>query len=151
MHKMLIVTMLCFLFFAQASVSKKDVIYPEPRTSGEGQLWLAWNPQQRQNFVSGFLEAYAVGFRAGCLQYSFADPSGEVLDLNKSPLQKCMLQQLSFGKPANAYAEAITSFYNRFPTDSDVPNAWLILAFSDSENKTPEQIDVAWREGHRHP
>jgi hypothetical protein len=151
MTKMLFVTLICFFHPMQTSAPRQDVIYPEPRTSGEGRAWRDWNPQQRQNFVSGFLEAYTMGFRAGCLQYSLADTSGEVLDLNKSPLQKCMLQQLSFGKPASAYADVITSFYDRFPADLDIPTAWLILAFSDSENKSPELIDVAWRDGHRHP
>jgi hypothetical protein len=150
MSKGLVAIMICFLFITQ-NAPKKNAIYPEPRTSGEGRAWLARNSQQRETFVSGFLEAYTLGFRAGCLQYSFVDPSGVVLDLNKSLLQKCMLQQLSFGKPANEYVDAITSFYDRFPADSDLPTSWLILAFSDSENKTPEQIDVAWRAGHRQP
>ncbi len=123
---------------------KKDVIYPTPRTSGEGRIWLGWNAEQRVSFVTGFLSAYAIAFRSGCLEYSFADPPKDALDLNKSPLQKCMLQQLSFSKLPDNYAREIASYYEQFPSDIDLPTSWLILAFSDSENKSFEHIHEAW-------
>jgi hypothetical protein len=103
--------------------NKKDAIYPITRTSGEGHTWLGWNAEQRVNFVTGFLSAYAIAFRSGCLEYSFADPPKDALDLNKSPLQKCMLQQLSFSKLPDNYAREITSYYERFPSDSDLPTS----------------------------
>jgi hypothetical protein len=140
-----------FLSSAQTLAPKKDVIYPVPRTSGEGRAWLGWNAEQRERFVAGFLSAYEIAFRSGCLEYSFADPPKDALDLDKSPLQKCMLQQLSFSRLPDYYEHEITSFYEKFPSDSDIPTSWLILALSDSENKTLEQVHVAWTNGHASP
>jgi hypothetical protein len=123
---------------------KKDVIYPTPRTSGEGLTWLGWNAEQRVNFVTGFLSAYEIALRSGCLEYFAADPPQDALDLNKSPLQKCMLQRPNFSKLPDNYAREITSYYEQFPSDSDLLTSWLILAFSDSENKSFEHVHGAW-------
>jgi hypothetical protein len=147
-----ILVAMLFSLSAQALVpNKKHVIYPIPRTSGEGHTWLGWNAERRESFVAGFLSAYKLVFRTGCLEYSFADPPKDALDLDKSPLQHCMLQQLSFSKLPDDYAREITSFYERYPSDSNIPTSWLILAFSDSENKTFEQVHAAWTNGHASP
>jgi hypothetical protein len=152
MTRHLIAVAIIFSLSAQTlAPKKKDVIYPIPKTSGEGHTWMGWNSERRENFVIGFLSAYQIAFRTGCLEYSFADPPKDALDLEKSPLQKCMLQQLSFSKLPEYYAREITSFYERYPSDSDVPTSWLILAFSDSENKTFEQVHAGWTSGHASP
>jgi hypothetical protein len=136
---------------AQNPVVEKDVRYPIPRSTGEGQRWLSWSADQRQSFISGFLTGYTVGFRTGCTEYSFADPPKDGLDLNKSPLQKCMIQELDYSKMPKDYAIRITAFYERYPADADVPTTWLVLALSDSEHKSFEEIHTAWADGHRSP
>ena len=147
----ILIAMLFSLSAQTLAPKKKDVIYPIPKTSGEGQTWLGWNVEQRENFVAGFLSAYEIAFRTGCLEYSFADPPKDAFDLAKSPLQQCMLQQLSFSKLPGHYVREITSFYESYPSDSNIPTSWLILAFSDSENKTFEQVHTAWTNGHASP
>jgi len=149
--QLILVAMLSLLAAQTLAPKKKDVIDPIPKTSGEGRTWLGWNAEQRVNFVAGFLSAYQIAFPAGCLEYSFAEPLKNALDLDKSPLQKCMLQQLSFSNLPDNYAREITSFYERFPSDSDIPASWLILASSDAENKLLDQVHAAWASGHASP
>ncbi len=135
----------------QSSSSQYHPDYVWDRTGGQGKLWLSWSPERRQGFAYGYLWAYHKAFRAACAAYFNASPPPEMtLNLADSPLQKCNLREPDYSKGPDYYQTAITAFYEKYPTDTDVPIAWLFLAFSDSENKSPEQIHRAWAK-HDHP
>lgn len=143
-----------FLFLGllwQGASSKRHPQYIVDRTAGQGKLWMSWAPGERERFVMGYVWAYYSGFRSGCEAYSEFSAPAAIATLEESPLQKCMLQQLDYSKDANYYQGRITSFYQTYPADSDLPLAWLMQAFSDSEHKTPDEINNAWSDGHRHP
>lgn len=151
MFRKLILSATFLTLTLQNPVSQKHARYPIARSTGDGQRWLSWSADQRQTFISGFLAGYALGFRTGCTEYSFADPPPDALDLSKSPLQKCMLQQLDYSKMPKDYAGQISTFYERYPSDLNVPTTWIVLALSDSENKSLDEIHAAWADGHRSP
>jgi hypothetical protein len=69
----------------------------------------------------------------------------------ESTTQKCKVQELTFSKSIKDYEGLVSRFYEEHPTDLDVPIPWLLQAFSDSENKTPDKIHQAWSQGHSHP
>ena len=125
--------------------------YVHERMRGEGKLWLGWSPEERVGFTRGYLWSYHMAYGQACLvsfELAPAQPS-ELRSLEDSPLQQCMLRELHYSKHSDYYTAKITAFYQKYPTDLDVPIPWLFLAFSDSENKTPEQIHLAWAHGTR--
>jgi len=136
---------LLLLVVCQASSGQYHPPYVVQRTRGDGKLWLGWNLERRQGFAQGYLWAYGPTFQRACLAYYDATPpETSTLDLDQSPLQKCMLGRLNYSKPADYYEAQITAYYKRYPTDVDLPIVWLFQAFSDSENKTPEHMHSAW-------
>ena len=135
----------------QTSSSRYHPDYAWDRTGGQGKLWLSWNPERREGFTYGYLWAYHKAFSAACLAYFDASPPPTMtLNLADSPLQRCKLREPDYSKGPDYYEAAITAFYEKYPSDADLPISWLFLAFSDSENKTPEQIHSAWAR-HAHP
>lgn len=151
MSRYILLAVLTCTVCLQASGPQARPYYFHDRSVGEGQLWLSWIESQRESFVFGYLRGYQTGFTSACLVYSEAAPKNDILDLNHSPLQKCKLQQLVFSKTPNQYAQQITIFYEKYPSDGDVPVFWLIQAFSDSEKKTAEEVHAAWSNQHGHP
>lgn len=139
------------LFFLQTSNIQKQADYVHDRTAGEGKLWLSWTPDERERFLFGYLKGYGAGFASGCHRYFAASPPKVISGLSDSPLQRCMLQELSFSKKISEYEAQITVFYKTFPADTDLPVSWLAQAFSDSEKKTPDEIHEAWSHGNAHP
>lgn len=126
--------------------------YVWDRTGGQGKLWLSWSPERRQGFSGGYLWAYDVGFRQACLAYFTASPPKSMtLDLKDSPLQKCAVRELQYSKGPDRYAALITDYYEKYPDDVDLPITWLFQAFSEQENKSPEEIHRAWSNHHHHP
>jgi hypothetical protein len=135
----------------QTSPSQYHPDYIWDRTGGQGKLWLSWSPERRQGFSRGYLWAYHVGFRQACVAYFEANPpEGFHTLLEDSPDHKCMLRELHYSKGPDDYAAQVTTFYEKYPADVDLPIAWLFQAFSDSENKGPEEIHRAWSK-HAHP
>jgi hypothetical protein len=136
----------------QDSPPKGHAQYSHYTSTLDGRTWVNWTSNQRQTFVTGYLEGYNLGFGAACIADFDALPQKLTgLNLADSPLQKCMTQQLQFSKGSSHYAEEITTFYEKFTSDAELPVAWLVQAFSDSEHKTLEEVHTAWANGHSHP
>ncbi len=151
MTKNVLLTILLLSFCLRDSGIQKHPHYDHDMMGGQGRMWLGWSAQQQKSFVFGYLWGYQLGFNSACLAYDEATPPKSGFSLNNRPLHKCKLQQLDFSKDVEYYAEQISTFYKRFPTDDDVPVSWLVQAFSDSEGKTLEEIDAAWSNHHAHP
>lgn len=103
-------------------------------------MWLDWTPNERHSFVLGYIWAYHEGFHSGCREYFDSNPPKVIEDLQRSPLQKCMLRELRYSRPVRFYETKITQFYNQFPGDSDVPLARLLEAFSDTKHKSAQEV-----------
>jgi hypothetical protein len=132
-------------------VANGDSQYEIDRTPGQGKMWLSWSKPERQRFILGYLWAYHSGFSSGCVTY-FDNGSTQIsLNVEASPLQKCKLHELAYSKNASFYENAITKYYEKYPTDLDLPLSWLMQAFSDTENKSASEVHAAWNRGHSHP
>jgi hypothetical protein len=57
----------------------------------------------------------------------------------------------TYSKGHPFYEAAVTAYYEKYPSDVDLPITWLFLAFSDQEHKSPEEIHRAWSDHHHHP
>lgn len=144
-RNMLLVILVWLTVQPQTSPSQYHPAYVWDRTGGQGNLWLSWSPERRLGFTEGYIWAYQRGFSDACVAYFDASPPLTMtLDLANSPLQKCKLRQPSWAKAHDDYQKAVTAYYEKYPSDVDLPIPWLFLAFSDSENKKPEEIHRAW-------
>jgi hypothetical protein len=146
---LLLILLACLLFQDVTKQSHPD--YVLDRTPAQGKLWLGWAPAERERFVLGYLWAYHLGFTSACRDYFESSPPPTLSSTENSPLQKCMLQELHYSEDVKHYVRRITSFYERFPGDTDLPLSWILQALSDSEGKTPDEIHAAWSRGHEHP
>jgi hypothetical protein len=110
---------------------------------GEGRLWLSWSPERRQGFTYGYLWSYHQAYTQACIVADELNP-GNGFDLH---VQHCFDRELSYPQKLDYYETKITTYYKQHPTDLDLPIDWLFLAFSDSENKSAEEIHSAWERG----
>jgi hypothetical protein len=133
------------------SSSMSETQYPVDRTPGQGKMWLGWSSPERERFILGYLWAYHSGFSSGCVTYFDSNSARISADVETSPLQKCKLQELAYSKDASYYEREVTKYYETYPKDSDLPLSWLLLAFSDTENKSATETHAAWARGHSHP
>ena len=151
MFRNIILAVVSVGLLSQIPLSKYHPDYVWDRTRGEGKLWLSWTPERRLGFTEGYIWAYQNGFSNGCVAYFEASPPPHMtLDLSESPLQKCKLREPGYSKAHSYYEEEVTAYYKKYPGDVDFPIPWLFLAFSDSENKSLEEIHRAWAK-HDHP
>src|SRR4029077_14359154 len=121
--------------------------FPTDRTRGEGKMWTQWDESQRKGFVWGYIWGLERGYHNGCKELSSALPSPVTIDpLNgpdplKNPLLECMLKTPVFSKGFEYYVTQITTFYETYPQDRDLPLRQLFAQLADSSsNKTLEQI-----------
>jgi hypothetical protein len=125
--------------------------YQIDRTPGQGRMWLSWTKPERQRFILGYLWAYHSGFSSGCVTY-FENGSTQIsANVEASPLQRCKLQELTYSKDVSYYESQITIYYEKYPTDFDVPLPQLLQAFSDTENRSASEIHAVWLGEHSHP
>lgn len=124
--------------------------YVWDRTGGQGKVWLSWSPERRQGFVEGYGSGYDSGYGQACLVYFTVSPARPMHLGEDTSLQKCKERELGYSKGVDYYAGQITAYYEKYPTNVDLPIVWLFQAFSDSENKSLEEIHQAWTR-HEHP
>ena len=149
MCKILLLSLSLIACGFQSPLPKGHAEYHHYTSPLDGRTWVNWTSDQQHTFLIGYLEGYHLGFGSACVADFDASPQ-TTFKLNDSPLQKCKTQELSFSKGLNL-AEEMTTFYKKFPTDVELPIAWLVQAFSDSEHKTLEEVHTAWANGHSHP
>lgn len=135
---------------AQATGSQFHPRYISEKRPGQGKLWLDLPPERRLGFVEGYTFAYHKAHHQACLFAYDLNPGPPLKLGDKSLLQQCNDTDLQFSKSLEYYESQITSFYEKYPTDIDVPLAWLFQALSDSEHKSLEEIHQAWK-NHTHP
>lgn len=82
------------------------------RNCCEGESWLKWSTEHRNDYVRGYIRGYYGGYFQGCQEgtkYSSATGQSE-----KSPVDNCLDRKLDFTKGIELSNE-ITRFYIRYP------------------------------------
>ena len=151
MFRNILLVLISLNVLAQTSSSSYRPAYVWDRTRGQGKLWLSWSPERRLGFTQGYLWAYHKGFREACVVYFDTSPPPTIILGEETPLQKCNVRELHYPYIFDHNEAKITAYYEKYPSDVDLPITWLFQAFSDSENKTPEEIHSAWAHSHNHP
>lgn len=102
--------------------------FPETRTISERKVWLSWTKEKRQGFIVGYLVGHERGYRRGCygVESEVKCLSREQLD---SPSSTDYIPE--YGKQ---YADTITTFYEKYPSEDDVP-IWYVLEYAAGPKK----------------
>ena len=107
--------------------------FPESRSYSPGKMWLGWTPQERTWFVKGFIVGHDDGYRSGCAAARASFDSKQA----GSKTGSCLQQRHLFRKDVAFYEQFITSFYDKYPMDRDVPFRVLLL---QADEKTPDEV-----------
>jgi hypothetical protein len=102
--------------------------FPETRTVSEAKAWLRWRGSERVAFVRGYFIAYRRGVEQGCrLAPEITRPSVRdqacASEMEQLPSR---VQSIFLDEEVTRYASAITTFYEDYPEDDDVPISYLI-------------------------
>jgi hypothetical protein len=153
MTKSVLIAVLSYCLFTSLSCSRSQqsreyhsTRFPETRSINEAKLWLHWSRDERLAFVRGFVIGYKDGSFKGCRialdAFDRYTPSVKVnSQLPDSSI--CFSENSRFDRTVDYYEDSVTSFYQMYPVDDDVPIRVLIEEFSD--HKTPAEFHNSLR------
>jgi len=147
MRVILLGAALCFLI---SSTSNPDYApnpkyrstrFPETRTVSEAKAWLHWSGTERIAFVRGYFVGYRRGAEHGCtVGAATLEPSRRdqtcASDAEHLPSH---VQPIFVDEEVARYASAMTTFYEDYPEDDDVPISYLIESLR-FDKKSPAQV-----------
>jgi hypothetical protein len=120
--------------------SAQTTRFPSARVQKDGDNWLGWDESERKGFIRGYLSGYKSGHNQGCGEaIAFLVPDGTISH-GPDPKAQCENSQFFFPHNADHYVQLITSFYQMYPTDREIPLPMMMWLLSDQQNKTPAQI-----------
>jgi len=116
--------------------------FPEARTSKDGEIWLIWSVDRRAGFVDGYIKGRHDGHNAGChAAFRILLPKEGVVSEPTNPIRGCSAEEEHFTKgQVLDYVDEITTFYEQYPSDRDVPLNNVLDLISDKERRTGGQI-----------
>jgi hypothetical protein len=115
--------------------------FPAARTRQEGHEWLKWTRSNRTAFVAGYVKGKEEGCLDGCSDAEHvAAQATDAAALTSGLLLQCHQACDAFTQPADVYGDAVTSFYEKFPSDQDIPITYVLQLLSDKNRKSSEQI-----------
>lgn len=124
------------------SRSQKTLVTPVITGVAEGKIWLHWNRTMRLGFVRGYLTGFRVGNQTGCLSNDKLSGAHTPAPLKATSIAKCLAGAPEFSKTPEDYANLMTQFYRAYPKDVGLNLQTLLALLSDSQTRTPAQIDA---------
>jgi hypothetical protein len=120
--------------------SQQTTRFPSARVRKDGDEWLAWQTVERRGFVRGYLVGYKDGHEGGCADaIGFLVPDGTVIR-GPDPRAQCINTQSYFPRNSDYYATAITSFYETYPAEREIPLPMMFWLLSNQMDRSPAQI-----------
>lgn len=87
------------------------------RTCCEGDTWMKWTEEHREDYVRGYILGYAEGYSEACHRATKDWPSPITLGDKNNPLSKCVREMPDFSRGPEHFAKLITELYNTYPQD----------------------------------
>jgi hypothetical protein len=117
------------------------------RVCCEGDRWLHWTNEMRQQYVWAYIQGYLEGFGKACLQEAPQIPHhnpvpGVAINPSNDPLHECLQRKPDFSKGDDHFIRLVTEFYKRYPSDRNIYIRELLECFANS--LTVEEV-------HRYP
>lgn len=124
-----------------------------------GLQWLSWTPQERENFVYGYINGYGEGMDLACLAADKLFETNEPHNFGHGdvtstfPSTRCRESvalypsvkiDLSKGPDFSAYTNVITGFYRKHPEYRDTPITVLMESLAGTKRLTADDIYRKW-------
>lgn len=116
--------------------------------AAEGDEWLKWNGDTRLVYVGAYAAGFDRGFVDGCRTAGELEPRSRATGL---PGEECIAKEPGYPKTLEEYVDAVTKFYDSYPTDRYVPIRRVLDGLSDARNLTIQQIHQYSSEGSQSP
>ncbi len=123
---------------AQPGTSER-VRFMESRGDRPGKIWLGWEIPVREWVVMSSLVAYENGYQEGCKD-AWKTLSGPQHATVPPGLDSVCANGRKFYGKSLSYADKMTEFYTRYPSDQDLPLTDLIGMLMASKPTTLEEI-----------
>lgn len=96
---------------------------------------------ERHGFVIGFIYGIGRGHKDGCTDYDeIAQLEFSVKSPEDIPISKCMQRELRFARSFQYYENRITTFYEKYSKDRDIPFSVVFAGISDGMEQSDEEI-----------
>jgi hypothetical protein len=86
----------------------------------QGDTWLKWNRESRENFLFGYMSGYSTAYGDVCRRLATQLPKETHPGSENLPIDECLGDQLDFTKGFDYFVDNITAFYKRYPGDRDI-------------------------------
>jgi len=100
------------LFFLCSPVS----LWPQRRCC-EGDTWLKWTEEHREDYVRAYILGRTEGYSDACYREAKYWPSPVTLGDQKSPISRCLKEMPDFSKGPEYFAKQLTQLYTLHPED----------------------------------
>lgn len=143
-----ILTLPILLSQSGSNSQQQSARFPSARTSKDGDIWLNWDRSRRMGFIHGFREGTDQGHRLGCSAAMdiFVPHEGPIYEPGDS-LARCLKAQMLLSRDLEHYEKEITSFYEQFQTDREIPLSVMLWLLSDSMRKSAPEIHECYVAG----
>jgi hypothetical protein len=126
------------------TASGTTVHFPSARTEKDGDIWIVWDKAQRLAFIDGYIQGNRDGHQKGCgTAEQLIAANADARKVFNGLLMHCLESEASFTRSPDDYEESISSFYQAYSQDREVPMRLVFQFMSDENRKTPAQIH-AW-------
>lgn len=119
-----------------------------------GAEWLSWSTNEKQSYVSGFIDGYKSGTTQICAAadqyFSVKTPRGSSSEQVRegSSSAVCFANRGDYSRQYStsawldfsAYVTAVTEFYSKHPEYRSIPFARLMLALRDGRSNSDAQL-----------
>lgn len=103
--------------FALLVISSSPTSLWATRYCCEGNTWMKWNEQHREDYVRGYILGRFEGYTDACYRESKFWPSPITLGDGNNPISKCVKEMPGFSQGPEYFAKQVTEFYRTYPGD----------------------------------
>jgi hypothetical protein len=83
----------------------------------EGDTWIKWTEEHREDYVRGYILGRAEGYSDACCRVADYWPSPVVLSDKNNPITRCLKKMPDFSRGPSYFAEQVTQLYTIHPED----------------------------------
>jgi hypothetical protein len=109
-------TLPIFAFMILFILCSPGSLWPQRRCC-EGDMWVKWTEEHREDYVRGYILGHAEGYTDACYTAMKYWPSPIILSNKNNPLSKCLKEMPDFSRGPEYFANQITELYSTYPQD----------------------------------
>jgi hypothetical protein len=83
----------------------------------EGDTWIKWTEEHREDYVRGYILGRAEGYSDACYREARFWPSPITLGDENNPISRCLKEMPDFSQGPEHFAKQVTELYRVYPED----------------------------------